>query len=213
MLSPTIYRRFRIWSNAGIFKLAWKTLLGMYSKKKLKKNVGWFKNIYIDSTQVKNINGQDCVGPNPTDRGRLGTKVSVICDNDQVPIACIFYGANVSDARTTLETVENIGCPLRKDRRTTIDLIGDKGYISKDVEISLCLNRINLVTPFRKNSRNRPYTSAKTKKKLKDRRKIENTFCRMDKFKRIFARQEQTIGSFMSWNFLACALMTGKYID
>ena len=141
------------------------------------------------------------------------TKVSVICSNDQVPIACIFYGANVSDARTTLETVVNIGCPLRKDRRTTIDLIGDKGYISKDVEMSLCLNRINLVTPFRKNSRNRPYTSAKTKKKLKDRRKIENTFSRMDKFKRIFARQEQTIGSFMSWNFLACALMTGKYID
>ncbi len=77
------------------------------------------KNIYIDSTQVKNINGQDCVGPNPTDRGRLGTKVSVICDDDEVP----FYGANVLDARTTLETVENVVCPLRIDRRTTIDLI------------------------------------------------------------------------------------------
>jgi hypothetical protein len=79
-----------------------------------------------------------------------------------------------------------------------IDLIGDKGYISEDVERTLCLNRINLVTPFRKNSRNRPYTCAKTKKKLKDWRKIENTFCRMDNFKRIFARQEQTILSFMS---------------
>jgi hypothetical protein len=54
----------------------------------------------------------------------------------------LFYGANVSDARTTLETVENVVCPLRIDIRTTIDLIGDKGYISKDVEMTLRLNRM-----------------------------------------------------------------------
>jgi hypothetical protein len=66
--------------------------------------------------------------------GCLGTKVSLICDDVQVHLACLFYGADISYARTTLEIVEYCVCHLK-------------------------------------------------------------------------------ILLFMSWNFLACALMSGKYID
>jgi hypothetical protein len=88
------------------------------------------KMFFLDSSMIKNIHGQDCVGPNPTDRGRLGTKISTICDPNQVPLSCIFYPANVSDSNTTIKTVKSVACSLRLDRRSTIDLIGDKGYIS-----------------------------------------------------------------------------------
>ncbi len=103
---------------------------------------------------------------------------------------------------------------VRVQKRSKVDYLDDTVLqliaVKTAPRFSLC---INLATPFRKNSRNRPYTSAKTKKKLKDRWKIENTFCRMGKFKRMFEGQERTILFFMSWNFLACAQMTGKYID
>ena len=46
----------------------------MYSSERLMENPKWFKDIYIDSTLVKNMAGVDCVEKNPTDRGRLGTK-------------------------------------------------------------------------------------------------------------------------------------------
>jgi hypothetical protein len=42
----------------------------------------------------------------------LGTKVSVICDDDQDPLACLFDGANVLDARTTLEMLKMLFVPF-----------------------------------------------------------------------------------------------------
>jgi transposase len=213
-----IYKRFANWTNASVFESGWKTLLEMYSTQQLEKNVNWFKDIYIDSTMVKNICGRDFLGPNPTDRGRLGSKISSICDNNQVPLSCTFYGANVGDSTTTMESFESIPteCRLRIDRRTTINLIGDKGYISSADKNRLRRSRVNLTTPYKKDSRESriPHSmSDKTKLKLKNRHHIENIFCRMDKFKRIIIRQEQLMLYYSGWNFLACALVTAAHLD
>lgn len=211
-----IYKRFSKWTNAAIFENAWKTLLQEYSAQQLENNVKWFKNIYIDSSLIKNVCGRDFLGPNPCDRGRMGSKISIICDNNQVPLSCTFYGANVGDSTTTMESFQSILCPLRNDARTTINLVGDKGYISNADKTRLRRSRVNLITPFRTDSREASiphYMSEKTKLILKDRRNIENTFCRMDKFKRIFLRQEQLMLYYSGWNFLACALMTAAHLD
>ena len=48
----------------------------------------------IDSTFVKNIYGRDCIGRNPTDRGRMATKVSALVDQDGLPLSLRFFPAN-----------------------------------------------------------------------------------------------------------------------
>ena len=50
--------------------------------------------------------------------------------------------------------------------------------------------------------------SQKDKDRLHKRHKIENIFCRIDKFKRIYNRMEQKASHFKSLNFLAAAIMT-----
>jgi putative transposase len=208
-----IYKRFTKWSRLGLFENVWKELLKLYSNKRLEDNPRWFKDIYIDSTLVKNIAGVDCVGKNPTDRGRLGTKTSVICDDNLVPISCTHYAANIADVKTMLTSFDAINCNLKVDNRYTVNLIGDKGYIAEAEKEILYSIGVNLITPFRKNAMGHCHVNKVMKQRLKKRRKIENVFCRMDKLKKIQLRSDRFISQFESWNFLAMALMTMEGIN
>src|SRR5262249_55806506 len=48
------------------------------------------------------------VGKNPTDRGKKGTKKSVLVDGDGGPLAAVIAGANVPDCKLLRETIEAI---------------------------------------------------------------------------------------------------------
>ena len=182
----------------NLFEIIWADLLGQYSLSQLSNNPRWFKDIYLDSSQVKNITGADCVGRNPTDRGRNGTKISVICDDNIVPLSMTFYGSNEADSNTTLESFDAIKCKIRNDERGTNNLITDKGFISEPIKEVLASVRVHLLTPIKVNAQNH-YMSQKDKDRLHKRHKIENIFCRMDKFKRIFNRMERKASHQLYW--------------
>jgi hypothetical protein len=48
------------------------------------------------------------VGKNPTDRGKIGTKRSVLTDGRGVPIGLAVDGANRHDCKLTRETIESL---------------------------------------------------------------------------------------------------------
>ena len=146
-----VYKRFRKWIKDDVLNKTWIKLLELYSIKKIDFNKHWFKELFIDSTMIKNVYGSDCVGKNPTDRGRLATKMSLICDKEGVPISSIYYPANISDV--SIETVKNIPCCIKKDKRYSNFLIGDKGYVSKEIKKILKKDKINIITPVKKRSK------------------------------------------------------------
>jgi hypothetical protein len=45
-------------------------------------------NLILDSCSVRAKRGGDLVGPNPTDRGKQGSKYHVAVSGDGVPVAC-----------------------------------------------------------------------------------------------------------------------------
>ena len=47
------------------------------------------------------------MGKNPTDRGKIGTKLSVLTDGRGVPIGLAVDGANRNDFKLTRETIES----------------------------------------------------------------------------------------------------------
>jgi putative transposase len=68
-------------------------------------------------------------GKNPTDRGKLGVKRSVLTDARGMPIGVAVAGANVHDQRLVEATLDSI--PVRRPRptrRRKQHLCGDKGY-------------------------------------------------------------------------------------
>jgi transposase len=54
-------------------------------------------DLILDSCSVRAKRGGDLTGPNPTDRGKRGTKYHVAVTGDGVPVACAATGANVND--------------------------------------------------------------------------------------------------------------------
>jgi transposase len=54
-------------------------------------------DLIVDSCSVRAKRGGDLVGPNPTDRGKHGTKYHIATTGDGVPVACAVTGANVND--------------------------------------------------------------------------------------------------------------------
>ena len=130
-----VYKRFQMWVKNGILDMVWKIILERYALKHLSADPHWFQVLNVDTTMIKNVAGVDGLGRNPTDRGRLGTKMSFICDQQMVPISCQFYPANRNDVTTLEPAVDNIACTIHVDGRCRSTCAADKGYISK----STCL--------------------------------------------------------------------------
>ena len=88
----TVFYYFSAWSKCQLFKKAYKFLLKIRQKSRKKDEYH-----IIDSTFIKNVYGIDCVGRNPTDRGRKATKMSALVNDEGMPISIVFLKANCHD--------------------------------------------------------------------------------------------------------------------
>jgi len=73
--------------------------------------------------------GGDKIGRNPTDRGKAGTKISILTDQMGGPLSVVAAGANVHDTKLLADTLDAI--ILERPRPTPEDpqnLCLDKGY-------------------------------------------------------------------------------------
>ena len=156
---------------------------------------------------VKNLGGVDGLGKNPTDRGRMATKMSVVVDNAMIPVCCEFFPANVNDAVTTVKTIDGICCDIRRDGRYSNIVIGDKGYVSKHIENALRDRNMRLLTPQKSNCKRPKRFSTADKSRLKRRHKVENLFSRLDKFKKIHCRHEKNLASYKAFTLFGMILL------
>src|SRR6266446_9698486 len=78
--------------------------------------------------------GGDHTGPNPTDRGKLGTKRHVLTDRRGVPIGVALTGANVHDKWLAGPTLDAIALRGSRGPRRPRHLCLDKGYDYADTE-------------------------------------------------------------------------------
>ena len=68
--------------------------------------------------------GHSC-GPSPIDRGKPGSKISVISDGNGIPLGFTIAGANVSDVTLLEETLEK---RIKPNREIVQTLFLDRGY-------------------------------------------------------------------------------------
>ncbi len=59
-------------------------------------------DVVVDSCSVRAKRGGELTGPNPTDRGKAGTKYHVIASTDGIPLGVVPSAANVHDTRLFL---------------------------------------------------------------------------------------------------------------
>ena len=70
-------------------------------------------------------------GPNPTDRGKRGTKRHVLTDKKGIPLSVVITAANTHDMKAATDTLDSVIVerPLKKQ-----NLCLDKGYDFPEIE-------------------------------------------------------------------------------
>lgn len=117
----TAHRWFQRWCNDGAFERIWSILI---QKCQELGGVDWQWQS-ADGRMGKARFGGEKVGRNPTDRGKPGTKMSVVTEADGGPLGITIAGANVHDTKLLAETLNAIVV----DRpQSTQHLCLDKGY-------------------------------------------------------------------------------------
>lgn len=75
-----------------------------------------FTRASLDAASVASPGGQ-CTGPNPTDRGKLGSKRHLITDRGCIPLAFYVTGANHHDSVVFEELVDALPTIYDQDKR------------------------------------------------------------------------------------------------
>ena len=81
-------------------------------------------DLILDTCSVRAKGGGDLTGPNPTDRGKRGTKYHLAVDGDGMPVACTATAANVNDTLAS-ERLFLVAFAVMARIRT---VFADKGY-------------------------------------------------------------------------------------
>ena len=124
--ATTIRRRRDEWIEADIF-----TVLEQFCLEAYDKMIGLqLEDLAVDGCITKAPCGGEAAGRSPVDRGKQGTKRSVLVDGAGIPLGTVVAAANRHDSpllRPTLETLSRFGFDL--PQRITVHL--DAGYDSK----------------------------------------------------------------------------------
>jgi transposase len=91
----TLRRRLDGWSAAALLRRVHAVLIRMV---RAGPDVAPWA-VVVDSCSVRAKRGGELCGPNPTDRGKLGTKYHVVVASDGLPLAAMPSAANVHDTR------------------------------------------------------------------------------------------------------------------
>lgn len=118
--ATTLRTRRDEWIQAGIFEELEQICLESYDR-----IVGLdLANLSVDGCLVKAPCGGEAAGRSPVDRGKQGTKRSLMVDGHGIPVGCVIIGANRHDSpllRPTLEKLGRFGFDLPEDITVHLD--------------------------------------------------------------------------------------------
>ncbi|AMM20254.1 transposase [Frondihabitans sp. PAMC 28766] len=123
--ATTIRRRRDEWIRHGIFTELEQVCLESYDKM-IGLELG---DLSVDGCIVKAPCGGEASGRSPVDRGKQGTKRSLLVDGKGIPLGCVIAGANCHDSPLLAATLEKLGrFGFDLPERITVHL--DAGYDS-----------------------------------------------------------------------------------
>jgi transposase len=144
----TCRQHLQAWHQAGVW-------VGLHSVLLAELNgadqIDWDRAL-IDASFAKAPEGGEDTGPNPTDRGKSGSKHHVMTDAKGIPLSATVSAANVNEVTRVLQVLVNmppVGGKPGPKREKPERLQGDRGYDSKPLRQFLRWLGINPVLAAR----------------------------------------------------------------
>jgi putative transposase len=199
----TAHQYFQQWVDDGVFDDLWQMSLREYDDLV---GLDWTWQS-VDGAMTKAPLGGEATGKNPTDRGKLGTKRSLMTEAAGIPVSVIVDGANTHDIRLLQETIEH--CLVRWPRKhCEFDehLCLDKGYQSASIQ-----GLVESVYRYTAHIRSRGEEKRELDRARGQRPRrwvVERTHSWFNRFRAILVRWEKKIDNHVAALHLACAYFT-----
>jgi len=122
----------RLWHQAGVWRQLHAVLLAELNGAD---QIDW-RRALIDASFAKAPEGGEDTGPNPTDRGKSGSKHHILTDAQGIPLSATVTAANVNEVTQVfqvLTALDPVGGKPGPRRQRPERLQGDRGYDSEPV--------------------------------------------------------------------------------
>jgi len=189
----TIYNRFNRWAKRGIWENIFRTLAARGRS---------MHTQMIDSTHVKahrSASGGQGGEENQAigrSRGGRNTKIHAISDAKGRLVNIMLTGGEAHDCP--------VGTELIEATKPADILLADKAYDSAELREQLKERGTKAVIP---NRSNRKKKFGFSKKRYRERHKVENAFCRLKDFRRIATRYDKLEVMFVASVYLVAAIV------
>lgn len=206
--STTVYDRFRAWEREGFFARLWQAGLAEYDELV---GIDW-EWLSLDGVMTKAPFGGAATGPNPTDRGKRGTKRSTLCEGHGLPLAVVVAGANVPDMKLTAPTLDAL--VVARPEPTAAQpqhLCLDAGY---DYDLPrYAAEQRRFIAHIR--PRGEDHANARSTDPLKRPRRwvVERLHSWLNRSRRLLVRWEKLAQTYTAFVHLACALLCFQQCD
>ena len=129
----------------------------------------------------------------------------VLVDGGGLPLGVRLESASPGEATLAEVKVPGRKCRLRtKPKR----VIADRAYDSDPLRERLAKRGIDLIVPYRKNSKHRSYEDGRKLRHYKRRWIVERTNAWLGQFRRLLVRHEHLIAIYRAFFYLACLWIT-----
>src|SRR5579872_1052431 len=194
----------RLWHRSGVWRELHAVLLAELNGAD---QIDWERAV-IDASFAKAPEGGEDTGPNPTDRGKSGSKHHVLTDAHGIPLNATVTAANVNEVTQALDllvTKPAVGGKPGPKRELPDRLQGDTGYDSEPLRELL---RWLGITPVLA-KRNREHGSGLGKLRWF----VERTISWLHAFGRLRRRLDRLTELQEAFLRLACALICLRFVE
>jgi transposase len=202
-----LHERFQTWQANGLFELLFKKMVKYYAREC---KIGW-KWQSVDSMMSASPLGGSKTGKNPTDRGKLGSKVHLLVDERGAPLAIYITGANEHDKWSADDLIVHI---VAKRPNSEQHFCADKGYDYEDVHVFVGLkNYIAHIKHRRRRNEPKDECPIPGEKNFPARRwVVERTFSWLAKRRSIATRWCKKSENWLAFVHMACSQILLKII-
>jgi putative transposase len=191
--SSTVHDRFQEWEAAGVFTRLWQAGLSDYDELT---GIDWQWQA-VDGVMTKAPFAGAATGGNPTDRGKRGTKRSLLVDGAGIPLAVVVDGANRHDMKLLAATLEGI-VVVRPESEQHLCL--DAGYDYDAVRETVAAQGYTGHIRGRGEEQQKPHPDGKARRWV-----VERTHSWLNRSRRLLVRWEKKVTNYLAFVHLACA--------
>lgn len=198
--SSTVHARFQEWVRQGFFERLWRAGLTEYDELV---GIDWeWQSVdgAMGKAPLVPKGGTGAAGPNPTDRGKRGTKRSLLVDGNGVPLAVAVAGANRNDCKLLAATLGGAAVARPDPGQVEQHLCLDKGYdhtfVRREAEARGYQHHIRR----RGEERAEPHPDGKARRWV-----VERTHSWLHRSRRLLVRWEKKAENYLALVHLACA--------